>query len=436
MTRVYLCEKPSQGSDIASVLGISSRGDGFINTKDGSVVTWARGHLVKLPDDPSEFNPEWGGYWNWKQLPMIPDKWKLIPVKDGAKQLKVIKTLLKTAKEVVIATDAGREGEMIARELLDYCGFKGGIKRLWLSSLLEENIRKGLANLLDGKEKAGLYEAALARSHSDWWVGFNLSRAATLAANIRKDFFPVGRVQTPVLAMVVSRDEAIANFVKRTYYEIEANVQTAGGHQLTLTYAPSEDKRIYDPVVALELCEKINGASSPLKVAVTNEKEGAPLPHSLTTLQREANRIYGFTADKTLSIAQELYEAKVITYPRTDCKYLPSAMIQDIPDMLDSVRTTLYAQVDLLRARGVATRPSTFNDAQLTDHHGIVPTKKSASLSGPALQMYQLICIRFLQSLGPDRLYQQTKISMDAGACVLGTSGRINIQDGWKEIKL
>lgn len=435
MTRLIICEKPAVASDFARVFGLKKRGDGFIELKDGSLATWAVGHMLQIAE-PEEMNESWKGYWSWAQLPMVPSTWKMVPNKKTFAQLKVIKELLKTAKEVVIATDAGREGELIAREILDYYKYKGPVSRFWAQDLTDAGIKSAWANLLPGEKTEGLHQAALARSHADWLVGFTGSRAATLSARVSKTAYPVGRVQTPVLAMVVERHEQITNFKKRAYYDIEAMVETKSGKSLTLGYMPKEEKRIYDPAVALEICDKIQGYSGPIKVTKSAEKESAPLPYNLGALQKDANKILGLSAATTLSLTQNLYEAKAVTYPRTDCSHLPSSMKSLIPSMVDIVSKTLYLQVETLNKMGVVLRDSTFDDSKLKDHFGIVPTLQYVPLSGQELQLFNLIAVRFLQSIAPDRLFDQTKVLLQVHDIPLTASGRVITREGWRSIKL
>ena len=436
MNILYLAEKPSQANDIAKVIGIKGRGDGYIDLITGDVITWAVGHLLELCS-PQDYQESWGGRWNWEQLPMIPGQWKYQVNKKTSKQFTVIKNQLKKAQHVVIATDAGREGELIAREVLEYCKYKGKISRFWTSSLTPKDIRIALDNLKRGEDLYPLYEAALARSHSDWMIGLSGTRAASLAANVRGDWFPLGRVQTPTLALVVRRDLEISGFGSKTYYELEAQVKTAKGAVFKMTHAPAEENKITSRAVADALKEKAKAHTGPLKVEKNKESESPPLPYSLPALQQDANRILGLSARNTLKIAQELYEKKAATYPRTDCQYLAESQIEEIPSVLDVVAKRFPDKVSLLRKLGVTTRKSTFNDAKLVDHHGIVPTGLFVSdLEGVSLQLYTLICQRYLQTLGPDCKYTATRITMDANGVPFKATGKTITDAGWQSIKL
>lgn len=435
MTTLYLSEKPSQARDIAAIIGVKRRDNGFLELTGGDYITWAVGHLLELAD-PETHNPAWGGRWTWEQLPMIPTTWKYEVVKRTKDQFKVIQTLLKKIDRVVIATDAGREGEMIAREILDHCKWKGKIERLWTSSLVAADIKAALGRLRKGEETYPLYEAALARQHSDNLFGLTGTRAASLAANVSREFFPLGRVQTPTLAMVVRQDLKIKNFKEQGYFELEANVRTKSGKELKMKHAPEEAERITSKEEAEKRKRQAEKAQGPLKVEKTNGTEGAPLAYSLPALQGDANKIFGFTAKNTLKLAQALYEKKALTYPRTDCQHLAESQIFEIEEVTAAIAKRFASGVEALMARGVITRKTTFNDAKLTDHHGIIPTKQYVELEGAELQLYTLVCQRYLQLLGPDCKFQSTRVSMDANGVPFKATGKVITDPGWQAIKL
>lgn len=435
MKTVILAEKPSQARDIANVIGIKSRGDGYMSLVNGYDITNAVGHLLELVE-PESYNEAWGGRWSWSQLPMIPDTWKYQVNRKTSKQFTVIKTLLKTADRVIIATDAGREGELIARSILEHCKFKGKVDRFWTSSLTPSDIKKALDNLKPGSATYPLYEAALARSHADWMLGLSGTRGASLAANVRGDYFPLGRVKTPTLAMVVRRQLEIEGFSAKTYYELEALVTTKKGATFKMMHAPVEEKRITAKADADALKLKASGYSGPLKVETTNETEQPPLPYSLPNLQKDANRIFGFSAKNTLKLAQELYEKKAATYPRTDCSYLAESQMVEVPDVLDAVAKTYPDLVSKLKAVGVVTRKSTFNDARLADHHAIIPTGLHVALEGAELQLYSLVCLRYLQTLSPECKFKATRVSLDANGVPFKATGKTVTDPGWRALKL
>jgi DNA topoisomerase-3 len=435
MTTLYLAEKPSQARDIGAVLGIKRRDNGFLELTNGDIITWAVGHLLEIAA-PEKLNPDWGGRWHWGQLPMIPDAWKYEVVANTRTQFNVIKALLKKADRVVIATDAGREGELIAREILEHCKWRGRVERLWTSSLVASDIKAALGKLLKGEETYPIYEAALARSHCDNIYGYSGSRAATLAANIRGDSYPMGRVQTPTLAMVVRRDLEIRNFNEREYFELEAQVRTRSGKTFKMMHAPDAENRITTRDEAERRRRQAERAHGPLKVEKKNASEGAPLAYSLPALQKDANRIYGFTAKNTLKLAQALYEKKAATYPRTDCQHLAQSQMAEVEGVLAVVERRFKATTEALRKCGIVKRKSTFDDTQLTDHHGIIPTGQFVELEGAELQLYLLICQRYLQLLGPDCRFQTTRVTMDANGVPFKATGKTILDPGWTALKL
>lgn len=442
MKTVYLAEKPGQAADIAKLIGIVGRKDGYIELKGGDVMTHSVGHLLELVE-PKEYSELWAGRWSWAQLPMIPAVFKYQVsggkgtfAKKNIAQVKVITSLLKTADRVVICTDAGREGELIARELLTYAKFKGKIERLWVSSLVPSDILKALGNLLPGAAKEPLYQAALARQHSDWMHGLSLTRAASLAADVRGDFFPVGRIQTPVLAMVVRRHNTIANFKPDKYFELEATVRTAKGATFKMWHSPTEENRIKVRAEADRLLKQAEGACSPLKVVKKPGKESPPMPYKLPSLQKDAIRTLGLTAKRALEVAQALYEKKAITYPRTDCEYLASSQKAEVRDTLETLAKRFPLAVKTVETMGTHLRDSTFNDAELTDHHAIVPTPLFVPLEGLELQVFTLVAQRYLQTISKDCLFDATKVSMDANGVPFTANGKAVTFEGWRGVKV
>ena len=435
MTTVYLAEKPSQAKDLANAIGVTGRANGYIKVKDGVVVN-AFGHQFEQAK-PEVYNEAWGGRWTFDALPMIPQVWKNVVVKEKAAQLKIIREVLKTATLVVIATDAGREGELIAREILEYCKYKGPVKRLWCSSLVQEDLKKALAALLPGSDKENLHEAAVARAHADWLYGLNGTRAVTLAANTRGTAYPVGRVQTPTLSMIVRREWEIKNFVPVAYYELEAEVQSAAGHKFKMKHAPAEKDRISDKKEAERRKNLAQGAKGPLRVKTEAKSEAPPLPYSLPDLQKDANKFLKLSARKTLSIAQELYEkAKVITYPRTDCTYLAASQKTEVPEILSKLEKVFPESVDALRKQGIVLRDSTFDDKKLTDHHAICPTNHEAELTAEQEKLFALIVQRYLRAIAPDCLFNTTSVTLDANGVPFKATGRQTTSPGFKAVSI
>ncbi len=440
--RIWICEKPSQAKDIASVLGITARGDGYIETRQGRV-TWGIGHLLEQAP-PDHYNAAYKD-WAIEALPIVPAQWALLPVKRTSSQLKTVSACIRGASEVVIATDADREGETIAREMLDHCRYRGPVKRLWLRALDPESIKQALAKLLDGSKTLPLHWAAQGRARADWLVGMNITRAATKLAEAlgaERGVRSVGRVQTPTLNLVVRRDREIENFVSRAYYELSARVETEQGTTVMLRFATPatpEDKRLYDRAVAEKLAAQARGAKGPLKVATSRKHQGPPKLFSLSELQKACNRRFGWSADKTLSVAQELYETyKLTTYPRTDCPYVPDEQRVAVPGILAS----LQGLGDLgPHARQASTAPvfrkSVFDTAKITAHHAIIPTGLTADLSQlPAdiRNAFVLIAERYVAALLPDHEYDETRVGLDANGVPFTATGRVARVAGWKAV--
>lgn len=434
MARVFLAEKPSQASDIAKVIGIKRRCEGYIELVTGDVMTNVRGHALKIAD-PKELNPAWGLRWNWDQLPMVPDEWKMNVVEGFKGQLAIIKKLIKEHNHVVLCTDAGREGELIGRNVLEYCGFKGKLERFWTSSLVDADIRKGLANLLPGSAKDPLHEAAKARSHMDNIWGLSLTRAATLAADTG-ELFSVGRVQTPVLYMVTQQDAKVEGFNAKDYYELEAQVQTANGHTLKMMHAPAETKRITDKEVAKKMLAQAAKAQGPLSVVSKPGQEAPGLAYNLPTLQKDANKAFGFSAADTLKLAQALYDKKAMTYPRTDCAYLAVSQKAEVAETLAVIARTFPAAVKTVETLGLNLRDSVFDDEKLTDHHGVIPTRQYVPLSGDELKLFSLVAQRYLRLVSKDMQYDGTRVTMDANGIQFVATGRVVTFEGWKAVKL
>lgn len=435
MTTLILAEKPSQARDIAKVIGIRRSGEGYLELNNGWMVSYAIGHLLELAE-PEAYDPHWGERWAWTQLPMIPPAFKQVPVTRTKAQLKVVKGLLATATTVIIATDAGREGEYIARELLDHAKYRGKVLRFWTGVLTPQGIKDALDNLLPGEQTAPLYEAAKARAVSDWMLGLTGTRAATLAARVQRDYFPLGRVQTPTLALVCRRDKTIEGFSAKKYFELEATVQTAKGATFKMLHSRPEEKRITDRKEADALLAQANRARGPLHVEKVKDSEKPPLPFSLPGLQKAANRVFGFSAAKTLKVAQALYEKhKMLSYPRTDCNYLSKSQVPEIPGVLEAVSKTLPGQVASLKGVGPKARASTFDDEKLSDHHAIIPTNVHEALTGDELALYTLVAHQYLQVLAPDCEFLRTKVALDANGVPFTTTGKTILVPGWTQFK-
>ncbi|MGE8386001.1 MAG: DNA topoisomerase, partial [Pseudomonas putida] len=336
--------KPSQAKDIAKVLGATRKGDGCWQGTD-VCVTWCIGHLLETA--PPDSYDERYKRWNLADLPIIPEKWKMLVKPKTASQFKAVKRLLGEARELIIATDADREGEMIARELVEHCRYRGPVQRLWLSALDDTSIRKALARLLPGHETFNLYHSALGRSRADWLIGMNMSRLFTLLGRQSgyQGVLPVGRVQTPTLRLVVDRDRSIADFVPVPFWAIDVQLEHAGQGFNAQWRAPEDacddQGRCLNQGLAQQAATAIGNAGTARAVKVTTERvrEAAPLPFDLGTLQELCSKKFGLGAQETLDIAQALYEThKLITYPRSDCGYLPLSQHAEAPGILAALQ--------------------------------------------------------------------------------------------------
>lgn len=430
--RLILCEKPSQAREYAHLLGGGRNADGCIKTPKGTL-TWAIGHLLEQVM-PEVYDPRYK-QWRVEDLPIVPDKWKLVPRKSVAAQYRKVAALIKQADEVVIATDAGREGELIARELLERSRYRGPIKRLWASALDDVSLRKAWASLRDGSSTEGLFHAALARQRCDWLVGINLTRAATRLLAPQGTLYSVGRVQTPILAMIVNRDRAIAEFVPRDYFELAAEVACTNG-PVTLQYAPPEERRLYKREEAEALAERLTGGEGPLKVVSEEKRRAPPRPFALSDLQGEANRRFSLSAARTLELAQALYEKhKAISYPRSDCTYLPEEQIGEERTILANLHGAglLPFTIDKPKIR----KGSVFNSAKLSDHHAIIPTSvipPLAAMTSEERKVYTLIAERYAMQFLPDYRYRATTISL-ALEVTLAATGHIPLEAGWRALQ-
>lgn len=439
--RLYLCEKPSQAKDIAAVLGARRRGDGCWLGTD-ITVTWCIGHLLETAP-PDAYDARYKR-WVLADLPIIPDRWKMTVKPRTASQFKAVKRLLGEASELIIATDADREGEMIARELVEHCRYRGPIRRLWLSALDEASIRKALAALKPGAETFSLYHSALGRSRADWLIGMNMSRLFTLLGRQSgyQGVLPVGRVQTPTLRLVVDRDRSIADFVPVPFWAIDVDLLHNGTRFTAQWRAPTDacddQERCLNQALAQQAAAAIGSAASARVVKLKTERmrEVAPLPFDLGTLQEVCSKKLGLGAQETLDIAQALYETyKVITYPRSDCGYLPLSQHSEAPAILAALR---QADPGLEALKGYLEpqrRSRAWNDAKVSAHHGIIPTaaaKNLERLTGKHRAVYTLIRARYLAQFLPNHEYDRTQADFDCAGQALRAVGKQIIEPGWK----
>lgn len=430
---LVLAEKPSVGRDIARVLQCNKQGNGYF---EGSkyIVTWALGHLVTLAD-PEAYDDKYKT-WRLEDLPMLPDRLKLVVIKQSGKQFNVVKEQMNRGdvSELVIATDAGREGELVARWIIEKANVKKPIKRLWISSVTDKAIKEGFAKLRDGREYENLYASAVARSEADWLVGINATRALTCKYNAQ---LSCGRVQTPTLAIIAKREEEIQNFKPRNFYGITA---MANGLKLIWQDGKSKEIRIFDK----DRCDKIlaglgNKNAEVVEVDKVFKKSYSPQLYDLTELQRDANKIFGFSAKETLSIMQKLYEShKVLTYPRTDSRVISTDIVDTLKDRIKACSVGPYARIGFKVLKDpIKVNKSFVDDSKVSDHHAIIPTEQSVNLSAlndKERKIFDLVVKRFLAVLYPPFEYEQTTIRAKIGEENFIAKGKIVKSQGWKEV--
>ena len=429
MSTVIIAEKPSVARDIARVLGANRKGQGFLEG-NGYCVTWALGHLVHLAE-PDDYGPLWKGRWSAGQLPMIPEHWRLKLAPKTADQFKIVKGLINDPANarLVCATDAGREGEHIFRLIYEHAHCRKPFDRLWVSSLTDEAIRAGLRSLRPGSAYDDLARAARARSQADWLMGMNLTRAYTVHNRV---LCTIGRVQTPTLAMICTRDAEIARFQKVFFYELVAHL--AEGFRAR--YSKGGQTRIDKKADA----ERLHQALAPHRTGTVVELEqqiqhNRPPPlYDLTTLQRDANRRFGFTAAQVLELAQALYEThKLISYPRTESRHIGEDLVDQLPGILQGLDHP-QAPVALARLQaGHRLGRAYVDQTKLTDHHAILPTGRRvpAGLDGPLRRVYDLVQTRFVCVFLPDQVVEETRVRLDIGGADFVARGARVMDPGW-----
>lgn len=439
--RLFLCEKPSQGRDIAKVLGATRRGDGcLIGTE--TTVTWCIGHLLETAP-PEAYGIQYKN-WSLDHLPIIPTQWQVEVKPKTAAQFKVIKRLLSEATTVVIATDADREGELIARELLELCQYRGPVERLWLSALNEASIRKALSSLKSSQETFPLYHSALARSRADWLIGMNLSRLFTLLGR-RAGYdgvLSVGRVQTPTLRLVVDRDRAIASFVSVPYWDVDVHLSSMG-QPFIASWQPRSSGRdeaghCLQQALASQTVQAISCSKTATVLSLQTEhsREAPPLPFDLSTLQEVCSRKLGLGVQEALNIAQALYEThKATTYPRSDCRYLPKSMFGEVPAVFDALLKTDPTLQPAFGRLDQSLHSRVWNDTKISAHHGIIPTTEPANLarmSEQERQVYELIRSHYLAQFLPHHEFDRTEVELECAGERLTAVGKQILVKGWK----
>lgn len=432
---LVLAEKPSVGRDIARVLECKNEKNGYI---EGSkyIVTWALGHLVTLAD-PENYDQKYKS-WNMEDLPILPKYLKTVVIKKTNKQFNIVKAQINRddVGQIVIATDAGREGELVARWILQKSNTNKPLKRLWISSSTDKAIKDGFKNLKEASKYENLYNSAIARAEADWIVGINATRALTTKYNAQ---LSCGRVQTPTLAMIHKREEEIRNFTPREYYTLEVNAKIANE---TIKFTWHDKKNLtstFDKDKIDNISKKIkNKDLEIIEVNKVDKKKYSPALYDLTELQRDANKIYGFSAKETLSIMQKLYEHhKVLTYPRTDSRYLTSDIVDTLKDRIKAVNISEYSKVcNKLLKSNIKPNKSFVDDLKVSDHHAIIPTEERvfiSNLSDKERKIFDLVVKRFLSVLCPPFEYTETKVKGSIeGEIFIAKGNKINSL-GWKE---
>lgn len=433
MKRLVLAEKPSVARDIARVLKCNRKSNSYIEGNE-YVVTWALGHLVTLAD-PEVYSKRYHE-WKMEDLPMIPKKMELVVIKQSAKQYQAVKSQLfrKDIGEIIIATDAGREGELVARWILEKSGCHKPVKRLWISSVTDKAIREGFAHLKEGKEYQNLYAAAVCRAQADWLVGINATRALTCKYNAQ---LSCGRVQTPTLAMIARREEEIRKFKPQEYYGVSVK---AGGIQWTWQDEKSRSSRTFSKEKAQEVQGEVSGKSLKIISAEKKSKKAyAPGLYDLTELQRDANKKFGYSAKQTLNIMQRLYENhKVLTYPRTDSRYIGKDVAGTLSERLKAISIGPYRKLaGPLSTKDLKTNASFVDDSKVSDHHAIIPTEQFVQLEHMTTEerkIYDLVVRRFLSVLYPPFVYEQSTLTAKCGNDTFAARGKMVISQGWKAV--
>ena len=430
---LVLAEKPSVGRDIARVLNCNRKGNGFLEGEK-YVVTWALGHLVTLAE-PEAYDEKYKS-WRMEDLPMLPSHLKLVVIKESGRQYSVVKEQMyrKDVNQIVIATDAGREGELVARWIIEKAQVKKPLKRLWISSVTDKAIKEGFNNLRPGKEYENLYASAVSRAEADWLVGINGTRALTCKYNAQ---LSCGRVQTPTVAMIAKREDEIRQFKSKDYYGITA---LANGLKLTWQDSKTRDFKTFDKDKCDNILMKVkNKNAEVIEINKAYKKSFPPLLYDLTELQRDANKKFGFSAKETLSIMQRLYENyKLLTYQRSDSRYIPTDVVDTLRDRVKAVCVYPYSKMasNVLKS-SIKGNKSFVDNSKVSDHHAIIPTEQKVNLgelSDKERKIYDLVVKRFLAVLYPPFEYEQTTIKAKIGEETFIARGKVVKSQGWKEV--
>ncbi len=431
--KVVLAEKPSVGRSLAKVLGCNKREDGYLYN-DQYIVTWALGHLVELAQ-PADYSQNYKR-WSFSSLPILPNDLKQVPIERTLDQFNIVKSIIerKDVESFIIATDAGREGELVARWILKLTNYNKDVKRLWISSQTDQAIRDGFSNLKSGNDYINLYQAATSRAAADWYVGMNVTRALTTHYDAR---ISAGRVQTPTLFLICEREEEIEKFSGKFYWTVKGDFSIFNAS----LYVSNDSIRIEseNDLNKIKNILDLNKTAIIKSIEKVNKEELPPLAYDLTELQRDANLKLGFSAKKTLDVLQKLYEYhKIVTYPRTDSKYITDDIVDTLKDRLRALISTSYAsQIINLEKKGLSITDRFVRNELVSDHHAIIPTEQRVNLdrlSSDEKALWELIVIRFLQVLSPKYEYESTTITLTIEDCKFITRTTVVQNEGFKEI--
>ena len=424
---ICIAEKPSVAKEIARILGASKRHDGYMEG-NGYCVTWTFGHLCQL-EEPAFYNENWK-HWNLSYLPMFPKKFetRLIGDQGIAKQFAIIKKLFENCSDVINCGDAGQEGELIQRWVMKQAGYEKPHKRLWISSLTDNAIRQGFKSLKTSEEFENLYHSGLVRAIGDWLLGINATRAYTLKFGGNQTLYSVGRVQTPTLALIVERHQEILNFKPTIYWKVFAEYRAVKFFH--------QQKKFSKQVKAEQVLGDIS--EHPIRIEKITQKDtkvNPPLLFDLTTLQVECNKKFGFSADKTLKLAQQLYEKKLITYPRVDTQYLSNDMFEKMPGILNNIhKHPVYKPFTQQISKPIKKSKRYFNDNKVTDHHAIIPTDQNGTAYGDESKLLDLIIRRFLCIFLAPAIESKTKVDATINNHKFSATGKFLKFPGWKEV--
>jgi DNA topoisomerase-3 len=437
--RLLICEKPSQARNVADVLGVTGKGKGYIETKDGTV-THGIGHLIE-EQVPDEYGQGWDK-WDLGVLPMVPSPWRMKVKEQVQGQFHVVRGLLKNATEVVIASDPDREGEAIVRNILEECGWRPGpgrkLFRLWFNGEDKASIKKALERIRAAEETEAMFWAQRARARGDWLFGMNLTRLLSKVFD-SKGSLNAGRVLLPTLRMVVDRDRLIENFKPEAYFELTATVGSPDGgvkakHRFPMRHTRPEDRQIKAKEEAAALARQALHARNPLQVTREKKRQGPPNPFTLPALQKRTNNLWGWSADRTLEVAQQLYDARLTTYPRSECAYLADDQAHEIGPTLAHLGGQEELR-DLVAGFQPQVRKSVFNSAKVTNHSALIPTMERAPLDrleADERKLYLLIARGYIAALMPDYEYEATRIELVANGVPFAASGQVPLVLGWR----